>query len=227
MLSRIPSTSTVVVSTKLILIHWLHSNSNEPSCYGSRSSGICFQRQRQCALGSSGPSAIEDELVKFLASSLDFGGSHVDGVFGSGGSTANMTALTAARDEKLGLSWSERSRREVYLSDQTNCSIVKCLRILGFGGEQIRSSEAMKVIGCKALKMCTETDLRWNLSPFLVVATRGTINTGSIDPLDENAPLADIFGLWMHVDGAYGASVVLLKSHRALVSGIQLADSVA
>jgi L-2,4-diaminobutyrate decarboxylase len=79
----------------------------------------------------------------------------------------------------------------------------------------------------KALKMCTETDLRCNLSPFLVVATCRTTNTDSIDPLGEIARLADIFGLWMHVDGAYGASVVLLKSHRALVSGIQLADRVA
>jgi glutamate/tyrosine decarboxylase-like PLP-dependent enzyme len=68
-------------------------------------------------------------------------------------------------------------------------------------------------------------DKEQGLIPFLIVANFGTTNTGAIDPLNEIADLAQVHGMWLHVDGAYGASVALSKSYRNLISGLERADS--
>ncbi|UKZ84151.1 uncharacterized protein TrAFT101_000071 [Trichoderma asperellum] len=65
------------------------------------------------------------------------------------------------------------------------------------------------------------------LIPFLIVANVGSTNTGSIDPINEFADLAKEHNMWMHVDGAYGASVALSKSYRSLLNGIERCDSLA
>jgi len=65
------------------------------------------------------------------------------------------------------------------------------------------------------------------MKPFCVVASTGTVNTGSVDPLSEIAEVANEFGLWFHIDGAYGALAALDETKRPLFAGLEHADSVS
>ena len=140
---------------------------------------------------------------------------------------ANLTALMVARDQML-KSQEERMRGVIYVSDQTHLSVAKGLRVLGFIDSQIRkvSSDSSFRMDVRGLKEAVEADRAAGRLPFVVVASCGTTNTGSVDPLDSIADLCVAQNLWMHVDGAYGASVVL-SSHAHLASGLGRAHSLS
>jgi L-2,4-diaminobutyrate decarboxylase len=184
-----------------------------------------------CWLQSSGPSAIEASLISFLASSAGLPASTAGGVFVSGGSMANLVCLTLARDQMLGKTWEARSKGVIYVSDQTHASIAKGLRILGFEERQIvvvKSAEGFRM-DVDGVREAIEADQRRGLVPFLIVASCGTTNTGSVDPLRELVRMAKEQSprLWVHVDGAYGASVVLSKSYKSIADGLGEADSIS
>ncbi len=148
------------------------------------------------------------------------------GVFVSGGSMANMTALVAARDEKLA---PEDWRLGVaYISEQTHSSVAKGLHIVGIGADRVRTVPCHEdfTMDTEALERAIERDRESGLIPFAVIATAGSTNTGSVDPLRDIALIARRHGLWMHVDGAIGASVLLTK-YRGMLDGIELADSLS
>ncbi len=148
------------------------------------------------------------------------------GVFVSGGSMANMTALVAARDEKLA---PEDWRLGVaYVSEQTHSSVAKGLHIVGIGADRVRTVPCHEdfTMDTEALERAIERDRESGLIPFAVIATAGSTNTGSVDPLYDIALIARRHGLWMHVDGAIGASVLLTK-YRGMLDGIELADSLS
>lgn len=140
---------------------------------------------------------------------------------------ANITALTAARDCKLD---DETMHLGVaYVSDQTHSSVSKGLRIIGIPQSRIRtiptnSRFQMKI---KDLKEAISADKEAGLIPFAVIGTAGTTNTGSIDPLPEIASVCKEHNLWFHIDGAYGASVLLSPKYRHLLNGTELADSIS
>jgi len=77
------------------------------------------------------------------------------------------------------------------------------------------------------LKNQLEADVAQQLKPFLIIASAGTTNTGSIDNLSAIADLAQQYAMWMHVDGAYGGSVILSEKYKHLLAGIELADSIS
>lgn len=169
---------------------------------------------------------IEQEVIHWLCSQAGFT-EHPGGVFVSGGSMANITALTAARDCKL---TDETMHRGVaYISDQTHSSVAKGLRIIGIPQTRIRVIPTnqrfqMKI---KDLKETIMTDKEAGLIPFVVIGTAGTTNTGSIDSLPEIAAVCKEHDLWFHIDGAYGASVLLSPKYRHLLKGTDLADSLS
>lgn len=181
-------------------------------------------------LQSSGPSAVEGVLIRFLAERVGQPKT-AGGLFVSGGSMANMTSLMVARDRMLGQSIEKRTRGVAYVSDQTHSSIAKGLRILGFMDTQIRKvkSDSLFQMDLDALKNAITLDKEQGLFPFLIVASCGTTNTGCIDPLRRIVELAkgQTPNLWVHVDGAYGASVAMSKSHRDLIDGLGEADSIS
>ena len=141
---------------------------------------------------------------------------------------ANLTALMMARDQMLG-SQEERMRGCIYVSEQTHLSIAKGLRVLGFMDRQIRKVpvDSKFELDMNSLGKAIEADRIAGLLPFAVVASCGTTNTGSIDPLNEIADLAEKERLWMHIDGAYGASIVLSKSYSHLAGGMGRANSIS
>ncbi|MFL5576232.1 MAG: pyridoxal phosphate-dependent decarboxylase family protein [Gemmatimonadaceae bacterium] len=146
------------------------------------------------------------------------------GLFVSGGSVATLTALAAARHAVLGR---HRDDAVVYASDQTHASLAKDLRVLGFAPAQLRtlrSDDAFR-LSVPALQAAVAEDRATGRRPFCVVANAGTTSTGAVDPLEAVAALCHAEGLWLHVDGAYGAAAVLTETGRAALRGLELADS--
>lgn len=175
---------------------------------------------------SSGPAAIEQGLIAWLAerAGLPRG---AGGLFVSGGSMANLTGLMLARDRMLPAE--ERHRGVAYVSTQTHSSVAKGLGVLGFLPAQVRkvAVDGERRLDVAALSEAIAADRAAGRLPFAVVASCGTTNTGSIDDLHAIADLAARERLWLHVDGAYGASVALSGRHRALVDGLGRADSLS
>ncbi|NIJ38915.1 glutamate/tyrosine decarboxylase-like PLP-dependent enzyme [Sphingopyxis panaciterrae] len=175
---------------------------------------------------SSGPAAIEQGLIAWLAERAGLPDS-AGGLFVSGGSMANLTGLMLARDRMLPPG--ERHRGVAYVSTQTHSSVAKGLGVLGLLPGQIRkvAVDADRRLDVAALAGAVAADRAAGKLPFVVIASCGTTNTGSIDDLHAIADLAGRERLWLHVDGAYGASVALSGSHRALVNGLGRADSLS
>jgi aromatic-L-amino-acid decarboxylase len=168
--------------------------------------------------GSSGPSTVELVALEWLRQLLGLP-EGTEGILMSGGSLSNMTALAAARAH-LGCG-------VAYLSDQTHASIPRALTALGFPAEQVRvlrSDERLRLTEA-AVAEAVRADRRRGLDPRFIIATGGTTNTGAVDELEGLAELAAAEGMWLHVDGAYGAPAALCPAGRDALRGLELADS--
>lgn len=176
-------------------------------------------------LGGSGAAAVELGVVRWLCRICGFP-TAAGGLFVSGGSMANLTALVAARHSLL------QDRVEgatVYFSDQTHSSVERALRVIGFAPEQmrkLRSDENFR-LSIQNLRAAIGEDRAKGLRPFCVIANAGTTNTGAVDPLNELADLAAKEKVWFHIDGAFGAAAILSERGRALLQGLERADSIS
>jgi glutamate/tyrosine decarboxylase-like PLP-dependent enzyme len=176
-------------------------------------------------LEGSGPAQIELVTIDWLRETCGLPET-AGGLFVSGGSMANLTALAAARRARL----DERGDDAViYFSDQTHNSVEKALRVLGFARGQIRTlpSDEDFRLPVESLRRAVAEDRADGRRPFLIIANAGTTNTGAVDPLDQLANLCERENLWFHVDGAYGAAACLSERGRKLLAGIERADSLS
>jgi glutamate/tyrosine decarboxylase-like PLP-dependent enzyme len=150
------------------------------------------------------------------------------GLLTSGGSTANLMAIVAARHAAVGEDADRLPRLTVYASDQTHSSVTRAAWIAGVPRANIRSlpvdREYRLEVG--ALQRALAADRTAGLIPLAVVASAGTTNTGATDPLHQLAALCRAEQIWLHVDGAYGGFAALSEKGRAEIDGIGLADSV-
>ncbi len=168
---------------------------------------------------------IEEKLVKWMGQRAGYSGDTIGGVFLSGGSMANMSAMVAARDSRL--EPEEFFKGTIYFSDQTHSSNEKGLRIIGFRNDQvvkIPTDDDYKV-RIDLLEEAIVRDIEAGKKPFAIVGNLGTTNTGSIDPLEEMGAIAKKYNLWFHIDGAFGASILLSPIYRNHAKGIELSDS--
>lgn len=147
------------------------------------------------------------------------------GILTSGGSEANLTALVAAREQ---LSFADRGRAVVYLSELRHLSIDRAARIIGLRLEQLRPVAADEQFRLSAapLAEAIARDRREGLLPWMVVANAGATNTGTVDPMPPLAELCRREQVWLHVDAAYGWPAVLTPEGKKDLNGIALADSV-
>jgi aromatic-L-amino-acid decarboxylase len=177
---------------------------------------------------------IEKTVISWLSELTGFGPG-APGILTSGGSMANLNALTMAHRSKCGFDASQNGvadapfRMTLYASDQVHHSILKAADLIGLGRKAVRIVETddrlrMDVL---SLRERIESDLRAGIQPFCVVATAGTVNTGAVDPLVEIAKVAKEFGLWFHVDSAYGAPAAMVNRKRRLFDGLEFADSMS
>jgi glutamate/tyrosine decarboxylase-like PLP-dependent enzyme len=180
-----------------------------------------------------GASRVEDQLLSWMKSLMGFP-SDASGIVTSGGSMANIIGLTVARDARLGLDGATGlhaldGRPRMYASREVHSSVFKAAKLLGLGRDSVRLidvDEAFRVrVG--AMRGQIERDIAAGERPFVIIGTAGTINTGSVDDLNALADLAAEFGLWYHVDGAFGAMAALSPETRDMVRGLERADSLA
>ena len=175
---------------------------------------------------------LEEQSLRWLAALFGLGA--MQGVYSSGGSTANLLALGAARQqafERLGRDpAAEGMDRPValYASSETHHTVQRAAGVLGLGRRAVRSitcdrSGRMRL---DALRDTIAADRGAGVLPIAVVANAGTTNTGAIDPLSSIGELAREQGLWFHVDGAYGLPGLLDERVAPLYRGLDQADSV-
>ena len=178
-------------------------------------------------INSSGPYAIEKNLIRWAAAHIGFDQDKHGGLFVSGGSMANLTALVAARDAKT--NFESRASSTVYVSDQTHHSVEKALLVIGYHHDQIRviPSDEHYRMKTDVLRQTIQKDLSKGHRPCTIIASSGTTNTGSVDDIETIANIAQEHDIWLHVDGAFGASYLLLESQKEQFKGIDRADSVS
>ena len=185
------------------------------------------------AVYEAGPAAtlIERQAIRWLGELV--GWRDAEGVLTSGGAQANLTALLAARQQTAGWGvWKTGVGNGVPLrilaSEHAHYSVARAAGIMGLGTDAVvkvaaddQGRMAMSAL-VKAHEAVTATGAR----VMAAVATAGCTPTGSIDPLSEIGAFCREQNLWLHVDGAHGASALLSERHRDALRGIDLADSV-
>ncbi len=174
---------------------------------------------------SPGAVTIENELLDWMKSLFGFPNEAI-GNLTSGGSIANMIALTAARD-KHQIKNEKIPKSVIYLSPQVHHCVLKALRIIGLEDVRIQLLELNEFskVNTRKLEESIQNDCQNGLDPFMVIASAGTTDTGAVDPLEAIGYISKKYNLWFHIDGAYGGFFILSESKKKLFKGIELADS--
>ncbi len=175
---------------------------------------------------SPGASRMETMVIKWFAKKVGYPDSAA-GDLTSGGSIANLSAIVAARDAR-GLKAKDFHRAVVYLCEHTHHCVEKAVKTAGLGESVVRHVpvDAFFRMDPIAFKKMVEQDRRDGFLPWLLVASAGTTDTGSVDPLEKLSHIAKANDIWFHVDGAYGASFALCESGQKRLKGIELSDSI-
>jgi aromatic-L-amino-acid/L-tryptophan decarboxylase len=147
------------------------------------------------------------------------------GILTSGGSMANFSAMVTARATHLG---EDLQQGRLYVSEHVHHSITKSARLAGLPRASIQPvpCDAYLRMDMEALSDLTRADKNAGHKPFLVVGSAGTVNTGTVDPLEDIAAFCKEEGMWFHVDGAYGGFFQLTEVGRKRLYGIESADSI-
>ncbi len=182
---------------------------------------------------SAGGTQIERRLIDWTAGRLGLG-ADADGVFTSGGTQSNLQALLVARG-RASVAGSDPgeplaatvSRMRIFASRDSHFSVQKAADVLGLGMDAvvIIPTDDRRRMDVPALDLALHEARLAGLVPMAVVATAGTTDFGSIDPLEPIAGVCADHAVWMHVDAAYGGGLIVSR-RRGLLAGIGRADSV-
>ncbi len=171
---------------------------------------------------------IENELLAHMTSLAGFVGG--EGTFTPGGSLSNLLAMIVARGEvfdgtrEAGMT---ELKPTIYTSSEGHYSIRKNAGLMGVGRDNVRTvktDDRGRMLPAD-LRACIERDLADGRRPFFVNLTAGTTVLGAFDPIPELSEVARAYGLWVHVDGALGGSMLVSPRARERLEGIELADS--
>ncbi|MEH1013972.1 aspartate aminotransferase family protein [Micromonospora sp. CPCC 206060] len=186
---------------------------------------------------SAGGTLIERRLVGWTAARIGLGPT-ADGIFTSGGTQSNLQAMLLAREEAythvVGSSTTRLSRPEVLsrlrvvTSAAGHFSVQKAAKLLGLAAEAVITvaTDTNRRMRTDDLAATIERCQRDGLVVMAVVATAGTTDFGTIDPLSRIADICTAAGVWLHVDAAYGCGLLVSPTRRHLLGGIERADSV-
>lgn len=185
---------------------------------------------------STSATLIEQEVIRWICNEMNFP-SQADGVFTSGGTQSNFKALLMARDHyaftHYGLNlkengWSDEvSKFRIFCSEKAHFSIKKNAALLGMGYDAVIpvATDGEMKMKMDALVQAIEKEKQKGNIPIAIVATAGTTDFGSFDPLETISKIAREYKVWFHVDGAYGGCYVLTDTHKHLLKGVEHADS--
>ena len=184
--------------------------------------------------GDHAPNYVEAQVLDWCKTMVGFP-PEASGVLVSGGATANLIALTIARQAKAGFDVRRQGLQQaprrlmVYCSQETHNSNQKMVELLGLGSDSLRlipvDHDFRVEVG--ALEQAIAADRAAGHLPICVIGCAATTNTGSIDDLPRLAEICQREGLWFHVDGAFGALAALDPETAPLVAGMERADSLA
>lgn len=168
------------------------------------------------------PAVVEQKTLDWLRELMGFP-QEASGVFCSSGTMANVLALVTARHHL------KPPFPVLYASSEVHGWVKKALTVLGLPPESLRLLPVGPdfTLDAQSLRTAIAADRKRGQTPFCIIGTAGTVNTGAIDPLDELAAIAAEEGLWFHVDGAFGAMARLHRDLAPLVSGLEKAGSLA
>ncbi|GAA2211587.1 aspartate aminotransferase family protein [Nonomuraea monospora] len=190
-----------------------------------------------CAGGDHAGPHLERAVVRWLAGLVGFPHPPGGGLLTSGASMATVICLATARQQAaLAAGWDAREEglsgrppMVMYVTEEGHSCLHKAAQLLGLGARNVRTVpvDAAYRMDVRALRAMIAEDLDAGLRPFCVAGSAGTVNSGAVDPLDEIADVAAAYGLWFHVDGAYGALGVLADGAAPHYAGLERADSLA
>jgi len=180
-------------------------------------------------------SMVEKQLIDWMRQLLGFP-EGTGGLLVSGATMANINGLTVARNAMAGydiradgLNRADQPELTIYGSTELHSWIYKACELMGMGRKAYRAIDVdanyqIKIGACRA---AIEADITAGKKPFCLIGTVGTVNTGASDDIKALRALADEFGLWLHIDGAYGSLAALSPEHKPITAGQELADSLA
>lgn len=181
------------------------------------------------AVDARAASRLEQQALAWVGQFLGF--PYQVGSFTSGGTISNITALAAARERAVpgarvhGLG---ATRPTLYCSAEAHYSVTRAAEMLGLGSGAVRAIglDEHRRMRPDALAEAVAADVAAGRTPVAVVATAGTTLTGAVDPIDAIADVCARFGVWLHIDGAYGVPAAATPAAAARFAGLHRADSV-
>ena len=184
-----------------------------------------FNRYSGVFFSSPGAVRMENMIVRWMAGVVGYPAT-TGGFLSSGGSQANMSAVVTAR-ETHDIRSADVPRAVVYMTEHTHHCVDKALRLTGMRECKVRRIpvDSQYRMSAPALEEAIIRDKGSGLLPWLIVASAGTTNTGTVDPLREINEIARSHGVWYHVDGAYGGFFVLCPEGAPVLDGLHLSDS--
>jgi L-2,4-diaminobutyrate decarboxylase len=177
---------------------------------------------------------VEAQVIRWMIGLIGYPAGS-DGTFVSGGSVANLTGLLAAREAVFPGLWrggvaavEAAARSVIFVSAQSHYSMERAVGVMGLGSDAVVPvPDRGGRLDAAALERCIAEARAARRVPLAIVATAGSTPTGLFDDLEAVAEIAEREGIWLHVDGAHGASFLLSESLRTRLRGIERADSVA
>eukprot|EP01037_Dinobryon_pediforme_P007664 gene7664-7725_t len=178
---------------------------------------------------------VERQITSWMAQIFDFPADS-SGIFVTGTSIANFYSLIVAREKALGAqSVRQNGLRDMdhqlvaYASSESHGCVRQAVELAGLGARNLRMipSETNRAMRIDALESAIAADRAAGLTPFLIVGTAGSVNTGAIDDLDALADIAQAEDIWFHIDGAFGALAALSPTLKPRLRGLERADSIA
>ncbi|MFC7549144.1 pyridoxal phosphate-dependent decarboxylase family protein [Plantactinospora sp. GCM10030261] len=186
---------------------------------------------------SAGATLMERRLIEWTAGRIGLGGT-ADGVFTSGGTQSNLQAMLLAREEAyrrvVGGGTARLARPDVLArfriitSTAGHFSVQKAAKLLGLGADAVLTvpTDVDRRMRTDELARTIDRCRDENLVVMAVVATAGTTDFGTIDPLPQIVDICTAAGIWLHVDAAYGCGLLVSPTRRHLLDGIGRAASV-
>jgi L-2,4-diaminobutyrate decarboxylase len=186
---------------------------------------------------SSAATYLEEELVGWLRQKLGYS-SEADGTFTSGGTQSNYMGLLLARDHFCHKQWNwnvkkqglppETHKLRILCSEEAHFTVKKSASQLGLGEKAVVTipTDDQKRMDVQLLTNKIERLKAEGFIPMCVVATLGTTDFGSLEPIKEIASVARDQSIWLHVDAAYGGALILSRNHQGKLEGIEHADSI-
>ncbi|MEZ4776227.1 MAG: aminotransferase class V-fold PLP-dependent enzyme [Bacteroidia bacterium] len=201
---------------------------------GALSDMLASAMNPNVTIGEHAAMYVDQQVVDWCKQMLNYP-AEASGILLSGGSMANITGLTVARNAQTGINIRKLGLKNadvslvLYCSSETHSCITKAAEIIGIGTDAVRHIPVNDhfEMDMERLVRAIEDDLSAGLTPFCVVGTAGTVNTGAIDPLEEIYAICKKYKLWFHVDGAYGALAKIDPNCAERLKFIEQADSVA